>query len=76
MWPQRACDVPWARPAACRLCQVLMAERSAEDEVLVLASDGLWDVIGNQEAADMAAHSLAVSGGKGEMGAWEACCSI
>jgi serine/threonine protein phosphatase PrpC len=40
--------------------QVLMVERSREDEVLVMASDGLWDVIGNQEAADMAVHSLQV----------------
>jgi hypothetical protein len=44
------------------LLQVLMVERSREDEVLVMASDGLWDVIGNQEAADMAVHSLQVRG--------------
>jgi protein phosphatase 2C len=35
-----------------------MLERTPEDELLVLASDGLWDVISNQEAADMALHVL------------------
>lgn len=40
--------------------ELLMLERSAEDEVLVMASDGLWDVMNNQEAVDMAVHSLQV----------------
>jgi uncharacterized membrane protein (UPF0182 family) len=31
-----------------------------DDEVLVMASDGLWDVMNNQEAVDMALHSLQV----------------
>lgn len=48
-------------PLLLLLLQVLMVERTKDDEVLVMASDGLWDVIGNQEAADMAVHSLQVS---------------
>lgn len=35
-----------------------MLERSPDDECLILASDGLWDVLSNQEAADMALHTL------------------
>jgi protein phosphatase 2C len=40
--------------------ELLMVERTPEDEVLVMASDGLWDVMNNQEAVDMAVHSLQV----------------
>lgn len=35
-----------------------MQERTLDDELIVMASDGLWDVINNQEAADMASHTL------------------
>ncbi|KAI8463333.1 MAG: phosphatase 2C-like domain-containing protein [Monoraphidium minutum] len=38
--------------------EVCMLERSLDDECLILASDGLWDVLENQEAADMALHRL------------------
>ena len=53
--------------------ELLMVDRTPEDEVLVMASDGLWDVINNQEAVDMALHSLQVCwclGGKGDGGRW------
>jgi protein phosphatase 2C len=40
--------------------ELLMVERTPDDEVLVLASDGLWDVMNNQEVVDMALHSLQV----------------
>lgn len=43
--------------------ELLMVERTPDDEVLVMASDGLWDVMNNQEAVDMALHSLHVCGG-------------
>lgn len=43
--------------------EVSMIERCKDDEVLVMASDGLWDVINNQEAAEMALHTLHVSSG-------------
>jgi len=42
--------------------QVSMVDRSPRDEVMVLASDGLWDVVSNQEAADVALHTLAAAG--------------
>lgn len=40
--------------------ELLMVERTPDDEVLVMASDGLWDVMNNQEVVDMALHSLQV----------------
>jgi protein phosphatase 2C len=45
-----------------------MLDCTPKDEVLVLASDGLWDVMGNQEAADMALHSLVAAEGQGLQG--------
>ncbi|KAF6266280.1 phosphatase 2C-like domain-containing protein [Scenedesmus sp. NREL 46B-D3] len=48
--------------------EVLMVERTRDDEVLVMASDGLWDVIGNQEAAEMAVHSLQAAEAAGHVG--------
>jgi hypothetical protein len=53
-----------------------MVERTREDEVLVMASDGLWDVIGNQEAADMAVHSLQVRDGLLHSGFVAACWAV
>lgn len=32
---------------------ILEAELSAEDRLLILATDGLWDVISNQEAISL-----------------------
>jgi protein phosphatase 2C len=48
--------------------EVCMLERSPADEVLILASDGLWDVLSNQEAADMAAHTLHAAEAAGVVG--------
>jgi serine/threonine protein phosphatase PrpC len=55
--------------------ELLLVERCAQDEVLVLASDGLWDVVSNQEAVDMALHALQVGWlvCKGEGGG---CCGL
>ena len=38
--------------------QVTIIGRSKEDEVLLLASDGLWDVLTNQEAVNLAQRCL------------------
>ena len=39
--------------------------RTPDDELLILASDGLWDKVGNQEACDVAKRCLARARAKG-----------
>ncbi|MCO5548087.1 hypothetical protein L7F22_001545 [Adiantum nelumboides] len=43
---------------------VVCLERSEEDECLILASDGLWDVIDNETACDVARRCLASARGR------------
>lgn len=38
--------------------EVCIVERTAEDECLILASDGLWDVLPNDLACDVARRCL------------------
>lgn len=38
--------------------EVTITERSAEDECLILASDGLWDVVSNETACSVARMCL------------------
>ncbi|XP_065878690.1 probable protein phosphatase 2C 24 [Euphorbia lathyris] len=45
--------------------EVTITERTAEDECLVLASDGLWDVVSNETACGVARMCLR---GKGQIG--------
>ncbi|KAG1680752.1 hypothetical protein FOA52_008085 [Chlamydomonas sp. UWO 241] len=45
--------------------EVSVLTRAPEDEFLLLASDGLWDVMSNQETADLAARCLARAVEKG-----------
>lgn len=45
--------------------EVSVVTRSADDEFLLLASDGLWDVMSNQEATDLASRCLTRAIGKG-----------
>ncbi|MCO5573566.1 hypothetical protein L7F22_027337 [Adiantum nelumboides] len=40
---------------------VTMTARSEEDEFLILASDGLWDVVSNQDACSIARRCLAAN---------------
>ena len=68
--------------------EVTITERSAEDECLILASDGLWDVVSNETACGVARMCLkgkapavgvgvGVEGAENEdvEGAWDkACC--
>uniref|UniRef100_A0A0C9S7B8 protein-serine/threonine phosphatase n=1 Tax=Wollemia nobilis TaxID=56998 RepID=A0A0C9S7B8_9CONI len=39
--------------------EVTFTKRAKEDECLILASDGLWDVISNEEACDLARRCIA-----------------
>lgn len=38
--------------------EVTVVERCPDDELLVMATDGLWDVLSNQEAVEMALHNF------------------
>ncbi|KAF9616006.1 hypothetical protein IFM89_027945 [Coptis chinensis] len=45
---------PWIIPVP----EVTFTTRSEEDECLVVASDGLWDVMTNDEVGEIACHLL------------------
>ncbi|EEF46102.1 protein phosphatase 2c, putative [Ricinus communis] len=47
---------PWIIPEP----EVMFIPRTKEDECLILASDGLWDVISNEEACDLARRRILV----------------
>ncbi|GJP38392.1 hypothetical protein CLOM_g22835 [Closterium sp. NIES-68] len=48
--------------------EVTLTQRHPDDELVVLASDGLWDVISNEAAVDIARRCLAQRGGSGGSG--------
>ena len=56
-----SCDVHPPPPLPDRQVLVVDLEEEAvtESDVLVMATDGLWDVISNQRAAELVDHSLA-----------------
>ncbi|KAK8971230.1 putative protein phosphatase 2C 6 [Platanthera guangdongensis] len=45
---------PWIIPEP----EVMMISRTKDDECLILASDGLWDVMSNEEVCDVARRRL------------------
>lgn len=45
---------PWIIPEP----EITFTARSEEDECLILASDGLWDVMTNEEVGEVARHIL------------------
>ncbi|WCJ29382.1 Protein phosphatase 2C family protein [Euphorbia peplus] len=47
---------PWIIPEP----EVMFIARAKEDECLILASDGLWDVMSNEEACDLARRRILV----------------
>ncbi|KAL3586787.1 hypothetical protein D5086_013654 [Populus alba] len=47
---------PWIIPEP----EVMFIPRAKEDECLILASDGLWDVMSNEEACDLARKRILV----------------
>lgn len=59
--------------------EVTVTERTEGDDYLILASDGLWDVVGNEMACDVVRTCLRSRGGGGgangerELGSDRAC---
>ena len=47
---------PWIIPEP----EVMFIPRAREDECLILASDGLWDVISNEEACEVARKRILI----------------
>jgi protein phosphatase 2C len=47
---------PWIIPDP----EVMFVSRAKEDECLILASDGLWDVMTNEEACDVARRRILI----------------
>lgn len=45
---------PWIIPVP----EITFTARTEEDECLILASDGLWDVMTNEEVGEVACHIL------------------
>jgi len=45
---------PWIIPVP----EITFTARTDEDECLILASDGLWDVMSNEEVGEVARHIL------------------
>ena len=56
--PKPAITLQNPKPGALCVLQVTIIGRSEEDEILLLASDGLWDVLTNQEAVNLAQRCL------------------
>ena len=50
-------------PAHAQVPDVARVELQHDDEALIIASDGLWDVVADQEAADIVGDVLAVRHG-------------
>ncbi|XP_073108982.1 probable protein phosphatase 2C 6 isoform X2 [Elaeis guineensis] len=54
----RAIGDRYMRPHIIPVPEVSFMPRSEDDECLILASDGLWDVMSNEEAGDLASRLL------------------
>lgn len=48
----------YLRPYVISVPEVTVTERSTEDELLILASDGLWDVVSNETSCRVASRYL------------------
>lgn len=58
----RAIGDGYLKPYVIPVPEVTVAERSADDECLILASDGLWDVVPNEMACDVVRACLRNAG--------------
>lgn len=54
----RAIGDSYLKPYVCCNPEVMIADRTGEDECLILASDGLWDVVTNEVACKVARMCL------------------
>lgn len=61
----RAIGDHFLRPYVVSEPEVIVIDRALEDELLILATDGLWDVFTNQEAANLALRCLERSCSRG-----------
>lgn len=64
----RAIGDHFLRPFVIADPECTVVERSPDDEVLVLATDGLWDVFNNQDATALAIRCMAKATAKGMTG--------
>lgn len=78
----RAIGDDYLKPYVISEPEVVVMDRAAEDEFIILASDGLWDVVSNEAACEavrtcMRVHhrsmSASSSGGGGGDGSDKAC---
>lgn len=63
----RAIGDGYLKPYVTSEPDVTITERVAEDECLILASDGLWDVVSNETACGLARLCLKGNGPSAEM---------
>ncbi|KAI7751265.1 hypothetical protein M8C21_021464 [Ambrosia artemisiifolia] len=63
----RAIGDGYLKPYVISEPEVKITERTAEDECLILASDGLWDVVSNDTACGLASLCLKGNGPSAEM---------
>ncbi|KAL5727826.1 protein-serine/threonine phosphatase [Ranunculus cassubicifolius] len=54
----RALGDKYLKPVVISMPEITFTNRTSEDECLILASDGLWDVISNEMACDVARKCL------------------
>ncbi|KAF3787146.1 putative protein phosphatase 2C 24 [Nymphaea thermarum] len=56
----------YLKPYVSSTPEITVTERARGDECLILASDGLWDVMTNEEACSIASRCLQGAGGDGD----------
>ncbi|MEW5319690.1 MAG: hypothetical protein WDW38_010828 [Sanguina aurantia] len=61
----RAIGDHFLRPYVIAEPEITVLHRSSQDEVLIIATDGLWDVFGNSEAATLATRCITRSMDRG-----------
>ncbi|KAJ0987817.1 hypothetical protein J5N97_006173 [Dioscorea zingiberensis] len=62
----RAIGDSYLKPYVISEPEVTVTERTGDEECLILASDGLWDVVSNEMACNIARMCLRANGGDGD----------